>query len=69
MNIEDIDWDNLSAGYCKGCREMEMSIYNTVLSYDLCEKMDISYMDAHTDCCEKANCKHPYWYPRFKKEK
>jgi hypothetical protein len=57
MNLE-----SAAPGYCKNCRQMEMKEHGTVLTREYCDKLKINYIVAHTKCCEKANCKHPYWY-------
>jgi len=48
--------------YCDKCREQEINLYETVLSWDECEELNIDYYDAHTNACKIANCNHQFWY-------
>lgn len=49
-------------GYCDKCREQEINLYETVLSWDECEELNIDYYDAHTNACKITNCNHQFWY-------
>lgn len=60
--LEKSEGASFSPGYCKLCREQEIKSHSTVLSWELCEGLDLDYYEAHTNACEKAKCGHPFWY-------